>query len=41
MLFTVLAKDSNNNESPQSTAPVNGTTLTDTEAPSVPTNVAG
>jgi len=36
--ITVLAKDIANNKSAQSTA-VNGTTLTDLEAPSVPTNV--
>ena len=37
--FTVLAKDLINNKSAQSAA-VNGTTLTDTEAPTVPTNLA-
>ena len=36
--ITVLAKDIANNKSAQSTA-VNGTTLTDLEAPSIPTNV--
>ncbi len=36
--ITVLAKDIANNKSAQSTA-VNGTTLTDLEAPSVPTNI--
>jgi len=37
--FTVLAKDLINNKSAQTTA-VNGTTLTDSEAPTVPTNLA-
>lgn len=37
--ITVLAKDAADNESAQSTA-VNGTTLEDTEAPTVPTNIA-
>jgi len=37
--FTVLAKDLINNKSTLSTV-INGTTLTDTEAPTVPTNLA-
>ena len=36
--FTILAKDAADNKSAQSTA-VNGTTLTDSEAPTVPTNI--